>query len=448
MPEQLLERPLQRPEGMIDARQLIDRQQLEAEAWALLAGREVVPEVEVPHQEFQDNARTALMEALTASGHLSRVEISGSLEEINGQVLSRLVNGWDWSLPAHEKERRFAELCNELLIQAIHRDIVAVRVDADTAILEISDYPEALRGQPLGYRDSNQKGMVRSTHLVRQADGTYTRVIEQVSRSHGTWYSTFGLLAEQGIYADPVAPDIAALQTPVVYSTQHYQDGVVDIMRRLDHFAGPGVLYGDEGVRAARHTPYESLRLESSRREQEIHMYIDDLANLEQQLHLGAQTGRISRNEQVQIFQAEVDRILSAICVLEPEYAEDTFGVAAAGHFQFAADLVARGDTVNAQRVLEQAQQLKETIIFCGMTITVEEAKRAGLTVNSFGDLIEKGKNSWKWKQGVCRVESCPTRPTKTKVGPCSVCARCQAIFDKGDDPTKNKPKSRTLSKA
>ena len=53
------------------------------------------------------------------------------------------------------------------------------------------------------------------------------------------------------------------------------------------------------------------------------------------------------------------------------------------------------------------------------------------------GDLIEKGKNSWKWKQGICVVKSCPTRPGKTMVGPCSVCKHCQSLFDAGKDPTK-----------
>ncbi len=48
-------------------------------------------------------------------------------------------------------------------------------------------------------------------------------------------------------------------------------------------------------------------------------------------------------------------------------------------------------------------------------------------------------QSTWSWKQGICRVESCPTRPGKTKVGPCDVCRRCQTIFDKGADPTKFK---------
>ncbi len=46
-------------------------------------------------------------------------------------------------------------------------------------------------------------------------------------------------------------------------------------------------------------------------------------------------------------------------------------------------------------------------------------------------------KNTWKWKRGQCRVQSCSTRPGQTEIGPCDVCRKCQAKFDKGGDPTK-----------
>lgn len=41
-----------------------------------------------------------------------------------------------------------------------------------------------------------------------------------------------------------------------------------------------------------------------------------------------------------------------------------------------------------------------------------------------------------KWKLGTCQVKACPS-PKPTEVGPCSVCKRCQAVFDSGGDPTK-----------
>lgn len=45
-------------------------------------------------------------------------------------------------------------------------------------------------------------------------------------------------------------------------------------------------------------------------------------------------------------------------------------------------------------------------------------------------------KRDWKWKSGKCQVKTCLS-PNPTKVGPCSVCERCQAKFDAGEDPTK-----------
>jgi len=64
------------------------------------------------------------------------------------------------------------------------------------------------------------------------------------------------------------------------------------------------------------------------------------------------------------------------------------------------------------------------------------------LTGEAYGrDDDPEDKSTWKWKRGVCRVESCPTRPNETKVGPCSVCERCQAKFDNGEDPTEEAPR-------
>lgn len=53
----------------------------------------------------------------------------------------------------------------------------------------------------------------------------------------------------------------------------------------------------------------------------------------------------------------------------------------------------------------------------------------------AYGGKGNESKANWRWKTGVCRVENCPTRPSKTKVGPCAVCRRCQHHFDKGRDP-------------
>lgn len=58
-------------------------------------------------------------------------------------------------------------------------------------------------------------------------------------------------------------------------------------------------------------------------------------------------------------------------------------------------------------------------------------------------DVDSEDRSKWKWKKGVCEVKSCSTRPGETKVGPCSVCEKCQAEFDRGNDPTKQPPSNK-----
>lgn len=424
---------IQPTEAMLDARVFFDRQEIEAQAQELIETRDRQPNVVVLRQEYMDNARTALMEALTASGHLSRIEISGSLEEINRQVLNRLLNGWDEALPGHEKERRFHELCEELIIQKTHAAIVAGELPAETAIAIASDCP-VVRMDGIGYRYDNKKGMVRSTHLQENPGGSYTRVIEQVSRSNSGWSTTFPFLASCGVTAEAgYAPDVAALRTPVIYSQRDYVDGVVDIQRRLDHYAGKDIIYGDKKSDKPEHIAYENLRQESARREAEIENHIERLAKLEEWLNGQVKEG-LSQKEAISIYQAEIHNILRVVCMLSPDYAEATFGKAAAVNYITASNMVAMGQYEQAQNFLEAQGHLERPITFCGMTLSVKEAKELGIPVSETGELIEESVASWEWKPGVCRVESCKK---KTDVGPCNVCRKCQDMFDAGDDPTK-----------
>lgn len=443
LPEQLSQLNQTEHQGIIDGNHFFDRVAVEQEALGLIANRKQVPKPEILSQEYNDNARTAIMEALTASGHLSRVEVSGSIEEIETQMLGRLLNGWDDSLPEHEQKRRFAELCNVLYGQKVRRAIVDGELPENTAVLELSDYPEQLAGTNIGYRDSNKKGMVRSSHLVNHGNRQYSLIIEQVSRSNATWKSTFGFLDACGVNPafEGKPPDLAALELPLVYSTNDYAGGVVDIMRRLDQHSGRDVLFGDTGKAKAKHVSYDDLRDESKRREQQVQHFSDGLAKLEKQLDSFVERGQMTSQERIDNLHSEISRILAAICTLDPAYAEATFGERAAPSFYQAAELVARGQYQQAQALLTSTEHLRETITFCGASISVDKAKGLGLEVNSFGDLVSKGKEKWVWKRGVCQVKSCSTRPGETKVGPCSVCAKCQAKFDKGQDPTKVLPR-------
>ena len=430
-------------EGIHECSEFIDRGHLEAEAWELLKQQELIPAAPVKQQERQDNARTALMEALTASGHLSRVEISGSFEEINHQILSRLLNGWDDSLLCHEKARRFAELTNELFVQRIYKLVLDGELPADTMVTEVSDYPETLdddTAKSLGYGYRNQKGMVRSHYLIANNDGTYSRIFEQVSRSRGLAPSTFSFLDAAGVNVGEDKPaDILALEKPLVCSQTDYKDGVVDIVKLLDRYSGTGIIYGEEGFKALEKIPYKQLREESARRESEIECYIDSLATLEEQLDSWVKAGQISRHEQFSMFKGEVKRILNVVCTMRPEYAEDTFGRTAAPHFYEASNMAAGGNVQGARALLSATEHLQETVTFCGMSISVNQAQQMGIKVNSFAQLLEKSKKKWEWKPGYCRdpFGDCKDRNKKVDIGPCSVCRKCQVRFDEGEKPPK-----------
>jgi hypothetical protein len=158
---------------------------------------------------------------------------------------------------------------------------------------------------------------------------------------------------------------------------------------------------------------------------------------LEKQLDDQVRRG-LSPKERTDIFHGEVIRILNTICSLDPEYAEATFGKQSVPIFQEAAAFIAQGNVQAAQELVTSKQYLMNTVTFCGASISVDKAKELGLEVNSFGDLVDKGKEKWKVKKGKCVVSTCPTRPGEVLVGPCNVCMdRCQKIYDKGGDPTK-----------
>jgi len=441
VPEQINEIP---EYGTRDA-DPFDRQAIEAEAWQLIRQREQRPTVEVYFPERRNNARTALMEAMTASGHLSRVEISGSLDGIKAQILSRLLNGWDEHIHPHEKDRRFTELCNELFIQRVHQHMILGMMPADTAVNETSNYPMILSGttaRSLGYRDSNLKGMVRSHYLFANNNGGYTRIFEQVSCSNSTHQASFTFLNSIGVKPDTTKPaDIAVLEAPFIYHLSEHPEGVIDVVREIDALTGDGVLYGDTGARAKSNLPYEYLRQESLRRESEIENYIDGLARLEEQLDRMVADGLIDRQERDSLYHQQIKTTLDAICTLHPSYAEDTFGSAAAPYFIEASDLAAQGRFDEAEALLVEAELHKQSITFCGVEITAKQAQEKGLMIDSYGNLIKQGIESWQWKKGRCRVDNCPTRPASVMVGPCDVCSHCQKIFDSGKNPKDIYPK-------
>lgn len=423
--------------SLIDSDNLIDRQAIEARAEELIANRQAC-EVLPFETEGRDNARTAMMEALTASGHLSTVEMTGALEQINSQVLARLINGYNDNLPPHEKRRRFVEICEELVVQGIMQKVVEGILPPDTEVLTISDYADFVGNTLVGYRANNKKGMVRSHGLRFNRDGTVTRVIEQVSRSSGTHHTTDRLFGDAGIMRRyDESSDICNLNKQAVYSRSVVTGGVVDIQRRLDQYAGEGVLYGDMESDNAHHPLYEELRSESARREQEVEFFIDRLSDFDEKLKGLLGQGRITRGEYESQFNEELRAILRAICILEPSYTRGTFGDDAVEFYEQASKAYLAGDYQMFERMMYKASMVEQTVTFCGGSISSEKAQELGIEIDDLRSLVGEGKKNWKWKKGVCRTENCATRPGQTLVGPCSVCKSCQHWYDLKRDPEK-----------
>lgn len=412
----------------------IDRTLIESQAHELIAGRDRLAVEYKTKETYRNDARTALFEALTASGHLSTIELTGSLDEIHGMMLSVLLNSYSDTLPAPERRRQFQELCNELTRQEVERRIAIGTIPPETQVAEISDFIEGLSeksAQLLGYRPSNKKGMVRSSCLIDNHNGTYTRISEQVSRSNAEAVKTISFLQEENIQLRPaVTADVSVLGTTILHDMS---EGVIGLMRRLDEHQGVDICYGE--LRNATQIPYDRLREESQYREYQAQWYAKDLAVYTEKLDQKLQAGEINNKQHRELLQQEIKQTLRAICTMRPEYTKDCFGEAAAQTYQEASNRAAAGDTDGAAAYIESRQHLEETVSLCGMSISPNKAAKLGVQPSALEQLIKLGLENWPWTRGVCRVDQCPTRPSKTDVGPCSVCRGCQNHFDNGKNP-------------
>jgi hypothetical protein len=420
---------------LMHADAIIDRQSVEAQAVELIATVSQNPNYNKNIEFYHNDARTALFEALRASGHLSVVKSKrASLQEIHETMIRVLVGGWSNTLPEFEKRRRFQEICEELTIQEFEKRIASGDLPSDMQLATISDYvmsaseKQALR---LGYRPYNKKGMVRSSKLVNHRDGTFTRVTEQASRSNADATETERFLASNKISTRyGKTADVRVLGTQTIYLEQDITEGVIGLMRRLDAFKGKNFRYGetvnDEQI------AYEDLRTESKRREVEAECYIERLAVFTEKLDNQLSLGNIDSKQHHELLQQEILNILRAICTMRPDYAKDCFGEESSKTYKAAAMMAASGDMAGAAGHIQNNSHLEKTVTLCGMSITAKEAEAKGIQPDDLTSLLKYGMERFKTKTGRCRVPECPS-PKPTEVGPCDVCmGNCQPRFNKG----------------
>lgn len=417
---------------VIPARELIDRDAIEEKAIQLIDGFRSESKALRP-LEAEANARTAIFEALTASGHMSRVELPGRQDEVHGQVVTRLLNGfYRTGIPDHERARVFQEICEELTIYEAYLQIISGYLPPETKITTISDYADPLGSDAnrLGYRSQNKKGMIRETSFDLGEDGNFTRVIKQISRSNSDAATSILVLQESGVAVRRRAEaDVDLLGSQLIGA----KVGALEIMKRLDNSAGLAVMYGEH--KRSSSISYEQLESESVEREKRVELFINELASTERSLDQMFSRGEIDQAVWNRRYGEKLRRIIQSICVVEPRYVRDALGDRVIHDYERAHQAYLSGDTVSADAIVSGVSHLESAIVVCGMEVSNNVASDETDTSNSdIQKMLERSK--WEWKNGYCRESLCEFNKKMTKVGPCDVCICCQGIYDDGKNPS------------
>jgi hypothetical protein len=423
------------------ARDLYSMADFEVEAKRLLDGRE-----QIEHDDWETepdiNSRTGIFEELTAKGHLSRIEFEDEVDVINQRTLKRLLNGYSNKLPEWEKNRRFHEIVEELIVHRAWQDIKDGKLSLDTIILTISDCPEEASldwGHTFGYRALNRKGMIRSHTFEMREDGQINRVLEQISRSN----SNDGTSKQFINFAARIDLDSGLSQTvlsnQLVLSRKQFPNGVVDIQRILDSFAGPSVRYGEQnGIKDPRLPVYEELGEVSRQREEQAEHFIKEFADYEREINIQYKDDKISYDDKLVRLQQKRKNIVDRICVMDPGYAKDARGEEAAGLWEKASLSMAAGNDSAGVAYLEQAMAAADPRagVACGDVSNTNVSRPGTTEAERTYAQAKVDRKYWTWQKGYCIVgDGCRNQGEKIDVGPCSVCRDCQHLYDIGKNP-------------
>ncbi len=424
-------------EDLIGMHELFDQEAVWLQAQVLIDTHESLETPEIANESLW-NGESSLFEELTASGDLSIIRFSGNQDYIHTATIKRLLNGWNQKAPKWDKKRKFWELCEEIYVDGIFQKIKSGELPEDTILGTVSDIPdddvapeEEIHTQ--GYRPLNHKGMVRTYHFEKSPDGSWTRVLEQISRSNSNDLSSHNWLVNAGIY--PLKDSEAILANQFVSTQRHLPDRVVSVVKGMDELTGD-VLYGEpraEALRSGR-VEYDQLREFSRERREQLENHSQELAKLDAELQIRVKRREISYPEKLWLIRQRQTEIIDRILLLAPEYATDARGELAAGYWHRASLDFARGDFESFERNFTSAKKSTDSRAesACGGR-GIRPGEMETYTKETYTKAQEEKKN-WKWKDGVCQVKTCRK---KAKVGPCSVCKKCQLVFDRGGDPTR-----------
>ena len=241
----------------------------------------------------------------------------------------------------------------------------------------------------------------------------------------------------QRLGLSPIASTDEALQGIFVHKSL-LPNGVIDYKRMIDEEA-----HAVAGIPLKTDAYYEQLAPRSREREQ-------SLAGTQQMVKetLLAQAHTLKTPMQVVQRIWDLTREFTVVAAVDNRHIDARiFGEQTAQQIEESRYYSSIGDPVAAQLALREAVRVA-VVTGCGGGSAGRGTNKGGSSKNKKSekttdettedeqDAIEQNED-WTWKRGVCRVDSCPTRPGKTQVGPCAVCKRCQKMFDKGIDPTK-----------
>lgn len=414
------------------ANDVVDRGAIEQKAMQLI--RDFNPETkELRPLEAKDNARTAIFEALTASGHMSRVELEGEHSLVHEQVITRLLNGYYRPhILEHERKRVFQEICEELTNDEVYFQISVGCLPPDTKVTTVSDYASGLGSEANkhGYRSANKKGMIRETSFEFNKFGVPVRIIEQISRSNAEAIVTIDALENLGINVTRhQEADVDLLGTQLLGA----KVGALEIMKRLDSHAGMAVMYGE--FKRSDTVAYEDLESTSLMREQRVESFIDELAQTETLLDKQMARGEITQTMWNTLYGKKLQQIVRSVCIMDPSYVHDALGDKVLDAYERAHQAYLGGDSSSAAGIVSGVSSMETSIVVCGMEVNSQVTDNsAESSKTEIQRMLEKSK--WEWNDGHCREALCEFNKRITKVGPCSVCITCQAIYDNGKEPS------------
>ncbi len=309
-------------------------------------------------------------------------------------------------LPIYEQRRRRIEYEE-------YQDMLAMaRGDLPNTMVVVSDFPPELMNATRdvgGYNVTRKQTMLRV--ITRSADGKLKMYSQSLDGSNRkaleSMYAFLGFDVRHGeLLSQRIHTDI----------DKHEQELLVDQLmgvydRSMQSQYGGCWYAGQRGV-------------------QSMNTY--DFACQQQDLiqaYLAATAGFTGGFRDYSLAAAVKDRYLNR---LDPQIIERG-SVPIAAHAMALAEMNSAGN---------RAQARGEVFSGCGSSLGAAGSSSGESQLESLGygnqaDKPESGSEKLVWKDGVCRIDKCPTRPGKTKVAQCSICKLCQGWFDKGKDPNK-----------